>query len=68
MDLSAEPNGQHVPLLTRQLLLSSAFLPSCCLAHAFFLFSSSAMHAHAHMLIFTHFLFSLRTLPFVEEE
>ncbi len=46
--LSAQPNGQHVRLLTRQLLLSSAFLPSCRLSHAFF----SVMHARSFSLIF----------------
>ncbi len=49
MDLSAEPNGQHVRLLTHQLLLSSAFLPSRCLSHAFL----SVMHAHAFSQIFS---------------
>lgn len=50
MDLSAEPNGQHVPLLTRQLLLFSASLPSRCLAHA-----PPPPLPCTHTLIFTHF-------------
>lgn len=49
MDLSVEPNGQHVQLLTHQLLLSSALLPLRCLSHAFF----SVMHAHSFSLLFS---------------
>lgn len=54
VDLSAEPNGQHVRLLTHQLLLSSAFLPSHRLSHSFF-FSSllSVIHARSFSLIFS---------------
>lgn len=65
VDLSAEPNGQHVRLLTHQLLLSSAFLPSHRLSHSFFflLFSPSYTHAHFHSFS----LFIANSL-FVEEE